>query len=81
MIADLVISGATIVTDTTQFVASIAIKDGEIRIKVGGSTWTFTASGFDQTGGHHKHTGKNTGKDHVHGGIVAGGDNTDVPSN
>ena len=30
MIADLVISGATIVTDTTQFAASIAIKDGVI---------------------------------------------------
>jgi dihydroorotase len=30
MIADLVISGATIVTDTTQFVGSIAIKDGFI---------------------------------------------------
>lgn len=61
--------------------ASIAIKGGEIRLKVGATTVTITAAGVDQTGGHHKHEGKNTGKDHIHGGIVAGGDNTDIPAN
>lgn len=61
--------------------ARIAIKDGMIRITVGGTTWTFTPQGFDQTGGHHKHDGKNTGRDHVHGGVVKGGDNTEAPAN
>lgn len=61
--------------------ASLAIRDGEIRLKVGGTTVSVTADGFDQTGGHQKHDGKNTGKDHIHGGIVPGGDNTDVPAN
>lgn len=61
--------------------ASIAIKAGEIRFKVGGTTVTVTAAGFEQTGGHHKHDGKNTGKDHVHGEVTPGGADTGVPSN
>lgn len=28
-----------------------------------------------------KHNGKNIGETHIHGGIVVGGDNTDVPAN
>lgn len=60
---------------------AILIKNGQLTIRSGGVEWTFTGSGFDQTGGHHKHDGKNTGKDHVHGGILPGPANTDVPSN
>lgn len=61
--------------------ASLAIRDGEIRIKVGGTSVSITSAGFDQTGGHQKHDGKNTGKDHVHGGVLAGPANTGIPSN
>lgn len=61
--------------------ASLAIKDGEIRIKVGGTSISVTNAGFDQTGGHHKHEGKNTGKDHVHGDVTPGPADTGIPSN
>lgn len=61
--------------------ARLALKDGAIRLSVGGVTWTFTAEGLDQKGGHHRHDGKNTGRDHVHGGVVKGGDTTEAPAN
>jgi hypothetical protein len=61
--------------------ATLTITDGKLEIAIGGVTWTLTANGWDQTGGHHKHEGKNTGKDHKHGGITPGGSNTDIPSN
>lgn len=58
----------------------IDFTDG-LKITIGSTVYNFTGAGFDQTGGHHKHDGKNIGKDHVHGGIVPGGSNTDVPAN
>ena len=61
--------------------ASMAIKAGEIRLKVGGVTVTLTAEGLRVTGGRVEHDGRNIGTDHVHGGIVKGGDLTDVPAN
>lgn len=61
--------------------ASIAMKAGEVRIKVGGSTFTVADGEITITGGTVKHDGKSIDKTHVHGGIVAGGDNTDVPAN
>lgn len=61
--------------------ATVSIKNGEIRSTVGGTEMLHTPDGLDQTGGHHKHEGKNTGKDHIHGGVFPGGADTDVPSN
>ncbi|ANM05222.1 Mu-like prophage baseplate assembly related protein [Rhizobium phaseoli] len=52
-----------------------------VRVKVGGVTFVVSADGVDITGGHVKHNGKNIGATHVHGGVVVGGDDTDVPSN
>ncbi|KAB2666003.1 hypothetical protein F9K91_07690 [Brucella tritici] len=50
-------------------------------IEVGGTTFKFTGEGFIQTGGKQEHDGKNVGSSHIHGGVVPGGANTDVPSN
>lgn len=61
--------------------ASIAMKAGEIRLKVGGITLTITDGEINVAGGTIRHDGKSIDKSHVHGGIVAGGDNTDVPAN
>ena len=61
--------------------ASFAVKDGEVRIKVGGVVVSVTSAGIDVTGGHLKHDGKSIDKGHVHGGIVIGGSNTQPPSN
>ena len=33
------------------------------------------------TGGRVTHDGKNIGSSHIHGGVVSGGDLTDVPAN
>lgn|GEM_PF-729814 len=43
------------------------------RVEVAGQVLTLDASGL-------KHNGKNIGDTHVHGGVVIGGDDTDVPS-
>lgn len=59
----------------------MTIEAPEIVLKAGGTTITISGDGYTQTGGHKKHDGKNVGKDHVHGGIVPGGADTDVPSN
>lgn len=61
--------------------ASIALKNGEIRFKVDGTTVSIKGEGLEQTGGHQKHDGKNVGKDHVHGEVTPGGSDTGVPSN
>lgn len=61
--------------------ASIAMKAGEIRMKVGGITFTVTDGEINITGGTIKHDGKSIDKGHVHGGIVRGGSNTDPPAN
>jgi hypothetical protein len=61
--------------------ASIALRDGEIRFKVGGSSVSLTGEGFEQTGGYQRHDGRNVGKDHVHGDVTPGGSDTGVPSN
>jgi phage baseplate assembly protein V len=48
---------------------------------VGGVTVTQTSAGVAITGGTVTHNGKNIGATHVHGGIVPGPANTDVPAN
>ncbi|WP_160009758.1 phage baseplate assembly protein [Rhizobium sp. 18055] len=50
-------------------------------VTVGGVNFRVTAEGVDITGGHVRHNGKNIGDTHVHGGIVPGSADTDVPSN
>lgn len=61
---------------------TIEMQAGEsLSVKIGGVTFVVTADGVEITGGHVKHNGKNIGSTHLHGGVVAGGDDTDVPSN
>ncbi|QHW25640.1 phage baseplate assembly protein [Rhizobium leguminosarum bv. viciae 248] len=61
---------------------TIELQAGEsVSVKIGGVTFVVSAEGVDITGGHVKHNGKNIGSTHKHGGVVAGGDDTDVPSN
>lgn len=55
---------------------TVTLKKAGLSLSVGGVTFNFTADGYDQAGGHHRHDGKNTGSDHVHGGIVVGSDDT-----
>ena len=57
----------------------IAALNGTLTITCGGSTYAFAASGFEQTGGTHKHDGKNIGKDHHHGGVTPGSGQTGDP--
>ncbi|PDT05697.1 hypothetical protein CO666_03580 [Rhizobium chutanense] len=61
---------------------TIELQAGEsLSVKIGGVTFVVSAEGVDITGGHVKHNGKNIGDTHVHGGVIAGGDDTAVPSN
>lgn len=59
----------------------VSVADGALLISAGGVSFRFSASGFEQTGGHQKHDGKNVGATHVHGGVEPGGADTSVPSN
>ncbi|MGM5087995.1 phage baseplate assembly protein domain-containing protein [Rhizobium sp. 814_E9_N1_1] len=52
-----------------------------VSVKISGVTFVVSADGVDITGGHVKHNGKNIGDTHIHGGVIEGGDDTDVPSN
>lgn len=61
---------------------------GDVRVEQTGSTLKITAAGVTVTisgsglkveGGLVEHDDKNIGKTHKHGGVVAGGDITDVP--
>ncbi|MCO5730083.1 hypothetical protein [Rhizobium sp. SSA_523] len=48
-------------------------------IEVGGVSYKFTGSGFEQSGGSQTHDGKNVGSTHVHGGVLPGGFDTKDP--
>lgn len=50
-------------------------------VTIGGVKFRVSAEGVDITGGHVRHNGVNIGDTHVHGGIVPGSADTDVPSN
>lgn len=52
-----------------------------IKIEAGGVAVEISGSGLTVTGGRVEHDGKNIGSDHIHGGVMAGGDLTDVPQN
>lgn len=68
--------------------ASITVTDQDITLEIGGTRIRLHEEGIDlngqaikNTGGSLTHNGKNVGDTHVHGGIVPGGSNTDVPAN
>ncbi|WP_325099672.1 baseplate assembly protein [Aquamicrobium zhengzhouense] len=59
----------------------VTIADGALQVSVAAVTLTISSSGLSISGGRVEHDGKNIGSDHVHGGVVPGGANTDVPAN
>lgn len=59
----------------------VTVADGALVIVAGGVTMTISGVGVSITGGRVEHDGKNIGSSHVHGGVVPGGADTDVPSN
>ena len=61
--------------------ASVLIEAGKITTTVGGVKQEITGSGIEATGGTLKHDGKNVGSSHIHGGVMPGGANTNVPAN
>lgn len=52
-----------------------------VLIKVGGVSVEITGSGVSINGGRVEHNSRNIGSSHIHGGVVSGGDLTDVPAN
>lgn len=60
---------------------TITIKDNLFKVQVGGVTYDFTGQGIDVNGGHIKHDGKKIDSGHIHGGVIPGGGETDVPAN
>ncbi len=59
----------------------VSVADGALVVEAGGVTFRFSGEGYEQTGGKKLHDGKNVGATHRHGGVIEGGDDTDVPSN
>ena len=62
-------------------VASLSVTSAAVTIEVGGVSVEVSSSGVAITGGKVTHDGKNIGSSHIHGGVVSGGDLTDVPAN
>lgn len=52
-----------------------------LNVVIGGVTFNVSAAGVDITGGRVTHNGHDIGDTHKHGGIVQGGQLTDVPAN
>jgi len=59
----------------------VEVADGALKVTAGGVTMTISSAGVSISGGRVEHDGKNIGSSHVHGGVVPGAANTDVPSN
>lgn len=59
----------------------VELVSGGLKITVGGVSVEITGAGVAFKGGRVEHDEKNIGSDHVHGGIIPGGSNTDVPAN
>ena len=75
---------ATIKDDLCEVVAGAAtlrVTSAAVTIRVGGVILEVSGSGVAITGGKVTHQGKNIGATHIHGGVVSGGDLTDVPAN
>ncbi|MBB4092458.1 phage baseplate assembly protein V [Brucella pecoris] len=66
-----VVIGGTTITHTAE----------GLFIEANGTTFQFTGEGFVQVGGKQEHDEKNVGSTHIHGGVVPGAANTDVPAN
>lgn len=75
---------ATIKDDLCEVVAGAAtlrVTSAAVTIRVGGVSLEVSGSGVAIAGGKVTHDGKNIGSSHIHGGVVSGGDLTDVPAN
>ncbi len=59
---------------------TITLVSGGLTVAVGGVTLSITGAGIAVTGGQVTHDGTDIGDTHTHGGVVAGGDSTDVPN-
>ncbi|WP_281978807.1 baseplate assembly protein [Pseudorhizobium flavum] len=59
----------------------VTVAEGALVIEAGGVTMRISSVGVSITGGRVEHDGKNIGSSHIHGGVVPGGADTDVPSN
>lgn len=57
----------------------IELTGGGLKIVAGGVSVDITGAGVTFAGGRVEHDGKNIGADHIHGGVLAGADKTDVP--
>lgn len=60
---------------------TLNISSSAATFSVGGVTHTISGGGVDTSGGTVKHDGKNVGSTHIHGGVLSGPANTDVPAN
>ena len=75
---------ATIKDDLCEVVAGAAtlrVTSTAVTIRVGGVSLEVSGSGVAIAGGKVTHDGKDIGSSHIHGGVVSGGDLTDVPAN
>lgn len=52
-----------------------------VKATIGGVSVVISGDGMAIAGGRVTHNGKNIGSTHIHGGVVSGGDLTDVPAN
>jgi hypothetical protein len=59
----------------------MVVKGDMLDITVGGTNVKISGEGVTMTGGKVTHDGKNIGSTHIHGGVIPGGADTDVPSN
>lgn len=57
------------------------LKEKELTVSVGDVSVRIHEGGVAFTNGRVEHDGRNIGTDHVHGGIMPGPSNTDVPAN
>ncbi|MBB3937932.1 phage baseplate assembly protein V [Aureimonas phyllosphaerae] len=57
----------------------VEIGGGELRLIIGGVTWTFSGAGEAQAGGQKTHDDLNVGSTHRHTGVVVGGALTEGP--
>ena len=59
----------------------MTLKSDGVAIEVGGVSFRISGDGVAISGGKVTHDGKNIGSSHIHGGVMSGGGQTDVPAN
>lgn len=65
----------------TKIGACVVTQSGEgFVIEVGGTTFTFSADGYKQTGGKMQHDDKNVGKTHKHIDVASGSEKSGLPT-